>query len=114
MLFRSMIIDVDHMRYAQSLIQKLVSYKLTLVKMLLSSDRQTDNEERGEALLENISRLLTENPDGLGFGVLRNRLRLFSRENIEQGLNHLITKGEVQMLEYIDTRNRKQKKYKKI
>lgn len=109
-----MIIDVEHMRYAQSLIQKLVSYKLTHVKMLLSSDRQTDKEERGEALLENISRLLNENPDGLGFGVLRNRLRLFSRENIEQGLDRLISKGEIQMLEYLDCRNRKQKKYKKI
>lgn len=109
-----MIIDVEHMRYAQALIQKLVSYKLTHVKMLLSSDRQADNEERGAALLENINRLLTENQDGLGFGVLRNRLRLFSRENVEQGLNHLILKGEVQMLEYVDSRNRKQKKYKKV
>lgn len=109
-----MVIDVEHMRYAQALIQKLVSYKLTHVKMLLSSDRQADNEERGAALLENISRLLAENSDGLGFGVLRNRLRLFSRENVEQGLNHLILNGEVQMLEYVDSRNRKQKKYKKV
>ena len=43
-----MIIDVEHMRYAQALIQKLVSYKLTHVKMLLSSDRQTTM--RSEAL----------------------------------------------------------------
>ena len=105
------IVEVEHIRYAQAMVSKLVSFKLAHIKMILATGSTSlDREERGDALLENITRLLADHKQGLGIGVIRNRLRLFSRENIEAALAHLKAKGAVDEVEYKDSRNRTQRR----
>jgi len=105
------IVEVEHIRYAQAMVSKLVAFKLAHVKMILATGTTSlDREERGDALLENITRLLADHKQGLGLGVIRNRLRLFSRENIEAALAHLKGKGIVSDQEYKDSRNRTQRR----
>lgn len=73
-----------------------------------------DTDERSQGMLAGVRSLVESMPDGVGLGIVRNRLRSYQNpEGIAKCLAWLEERGEIESFEYTDTRNRKHKKYRK-
>lgn len=107
------IIRRDHVRQAHAIVRRVTEYKISHCKATLGADSK-DKDERSQGLLSGVRAVIDGMPDGVGAGIIRNRLRNYSRENVDKCLEWLVERGEVEAIEYVDARNRKHIKYKKV
>lgn len=107
------IIRRDHVRQAHAIVRRVTEYKISHCKATLGADSK-DKDERSQGLLSGVRTVIEGMPDGVGAGIIRNRLRNYSRENVDKCLEWLQERGEVEAIEYVDARNRKHIKYKKV
>lgn len=104
------IIRRDHVRQAHAIVRRVTEYKISHCKTTLGADSK-DSDERSQGLLSGVRTVIEGMPDGVGAGIIRNRLRNYSRENVDKCVNWLLERGEVEAVEYMDARNRRHTKY---
>lgn len=104
------IIRRDHVRQAHAIVRRVTEYKISHCKATLGADSK-DNDERSQGLLSGVRTVIEGMPDGVGAGIIRNRLRNYSRENVDKCLEWLVERGEIEAVEYTDARNRRHTKY---
>lgn len=82
------------------------------ISLTYSNDAAEHKDSRGDALLVKITSIL-DSDNATGIGVLYNRLRGFSKENVNEAIAHLVKRKEVQEIITIHPTNKKEiKKYK--
>lgn len=106
------VIDTKHIIAAQKIIAELMQYKINHCKTVIGAN-SNDSTEKGSAILGGIIDVIrAHGDDGVTAGIIRNRLRSFTRDQVDAGIAHLVEQdGRVKMVEYRDGRNRIQKKY---
>lgn len=104
------IIRRDHVRQAHAIVRRVTEYKISHCKTTIGADSK-DNDERSQGLLAGVRSLIEGMPEGVGAGIIRNRLRNYSRENVDKCLEWLVERGEIEAVEYTDARNRRHTKY---
>lgn len=108
---REIVIDVEHIRAAQKITADLIKYKVEHCKTVIGS-QSNDSAEKGSALLTGIMSVLQSfGADGVTIGIIRNRLRSFTREQVDAGVEHLVSNGSIAEHRYRDSRNREQIRY---
>ena len=107
-------ITKEHVRQAHALVRKVTEYKIDHCKIAIGADSH-DMDERSQGILSGVRSILDGMPDGVGAGIIRNRLRSYKNpEGVNKCLEWLQERGEVEAIEYVDVRNRKHIKYKKV
>lgn len=91
---------VEHVRWAYALVKNDVDTKANLV---IGNDRAKDSPEK--ALFSKIDNLLKDK-DGKTLGVLVNRLRPITKDEIERALEKLVSKGAVVVEESVHPRRK--------
>jgi len=91
---------VEHVRWAYALVKNDVDTKANLV---IGNDRAKDSPEK--SLFSKIDNLLKDK-EGKTLGVLINRLRPVSKEEIERALDKLVSKGAVIVEESVHPRRK--------
>lgn len=100
---------VEHVRWAYALVKNDVDTKANLV---IGNDRAKDSPER--ALFSKIDNLLKDK-EGKTLGVLINRLRPITKDDIERALEKLVSKGAVVVEESIHPRRKdKTLRYRRV
>lgn len=104
------IVRRDHVRQAHAIVRRVTEYKISHCKTAIGAD-SNDTDERSQGLEAGVRTIIDGMPEGVGAGIVRNRLRNYSRENVDKCLKWLVERGEVEAVEYLDARNRKHVKY---
>ena len=104
-------IELHHVRQAHSIVRRVTDFKLSHCVSILGADSH-DIEERTAGLIEGVLTVIAGSPEGIGAGVIRNRNKKYGSANVNACIEHLIKQGDIKEIEYKDTRNRIQKKYK--
>jgi hypothetical protein len=104
------VIRRDHVRQAHAIVRRVTEYKISHCKTAIGAD-SNDTDERSQGLETGVRTIIDGMPEGVGAGIVRNRLRNYSRENVDKCLKWLVERGEVEAVEYLDARNRKHVKY---
>lgn len=96
---------VEHVRWAFALVRRDIEQKMLMV---LSNDRQ--KEDPKTALMARI-RSICSGQDGETFGVIANRCRPRSREDVKQAIDALIASGMLELRDFVrpDTKRRSQR-----
>lgn len=107
-------ITKEHVTQAHAIVRRVTEYKIEHCKTVIGADSK-DTDERSQGMLAGVRSLVESMPDGVGLGIVRNRLRSYQNpEGIAKCLAWLEERGEIESFEYTDTRNRKHKKYRKV
>ncbi|HZK25829.1 MAG TPA: bifunctional DNA primase/polymerase [Oscillospiraceae bacterium] len=110
---RQPIVTLDNVRQAHAIVRKVTDFKISHCITIIGADSKDDGE-RVAGLFEGVIGVLESYPQGIGAGVLRNRNKKYGRINVDKCIEKLIEQKRVKEIEYTDTRNRSQKKYKLI
>ena len=99
---------VEHVLWAYALVKNDVETK---GRMVIGNDRRKDSPE--DALFSSIINLV-DSREGQTFGVLVNKLRKYKKEEIEQGLERLVSRKLITVEETVHPRKKIQvKRYRK-
>jgi len=104
------IVQLEHVRQAHAIVRKVTDFKISHCVSILGADSR-DNDERLAGLVEGIITVVGSYPNGIGAGVLRNRNKKYGNENVNKCIEMLVEQNRLKEVEYLDTRNRSQKKY---
>lgn len=107
------VIDVEHVRAAQRVVRDITEYKISHCKTVLGAHSE-DDTEKAAGLLSGVISIVQSYKDGVGAGVIRNRLRSAQHKpkHIDDAIAHLVANNKLEKIEYRDGRNRQQTKYK--
>lgn len=107
------VITREHVKQAHSIVRKVTEYKIDHCKTTIGADSK-DTDERSQGMLAGVRSVISGVPDGVGAGIIRNRLRSYQNpEGVNKCLEWLLDRGEIEAVEYTDARNRKHIKYRK-
>ena len=105
-----MVITQEHILWAHALTKKVNNLKISKARAIEGADSK-DKEEKQNGILEAIHSVLSQG-EYHTIGVIAGRYRnKFTKEQLQAGLDHLVTIGKVIRAEVKDTRNRNQVRY---
>lgn len=108
---QTMVITKENLLWAYALVKHITQLKISKVKAVDGSESK-DAKEKGAGILEAIKSVLGQGSDYYTEGVIANRYRTrYTKDNIIEGLNHLVATGEVLLKEVKDGTGRMRKRY---